>query len=93
MTNHPLSMYRTAYELELEILNGRKLIIEANKWIISQQKELVRRLEKDSISKEELDGVMSEIRQTEQQIEALYEQIKASEKRVEKVLKKDENKG
>ena len=89
----PVSKYRAAYELMLSTVNARELINEANRWMISQREDLIRRLKEDSISKEELDETMAEINLVEQRVKALYEQIKKSEKTVGKIFGKDENKG
>lgn len=88
-----MSEYRAAYELEQSTLNGRKLINEVNRWIISRQKALIRRMEENTISRAELDKEMAEIRQMELQLEALAKQIKASEEKVKKVFENDENNG
>lgn len=90
-TTPPMSQYRAAYELAQSTLSGRKLIDEVNSWIISRQKELVRRLEEGSISKEELEEEKAEIRQMEQQLKAFIQQVEASEKRAEEVFKKGRN--
>lgn len=80
MTTPPMSKYRAAYELAQSTLNGRKLINEVNSWIISCQKELVRRLEEGSISKEELEEEKEEIWRMNQHLNAFVQQVEASEK-------------
>lgn len=93
MTTPPVSKYRAAYELGQSALNGRKLVNEAYRWIISRREELVRRLEDGSISREELEVEKEEIRQTEQQLEAFIQQIEVSENKVKKVFGEDGNNG
>lgn len=87
-----MSKYRAAYELEQSTLIGRKLVNEANRCIISRQKELVRRLEEGSISKDELETEKAEIMQMEQQLKAFIKQLEASEKKAGKIFKNGGNK-
>lgn len=92
MTNPPISRYRAACELSDSIKNGYELVGECLEWMIRRHEELIRRLDERSISKEEFDSDMEEIRLMKQQVRAFTERLENSRKTVKKVFGEDEKK-
>lgn len=91
MTEHPMSNYRAAYELGHSVNNGMELVVECLEWILKRKDGLIRRLREGSISKDEFNEDMAEIRLLHQQVKEFSEQLDSFQKKVKKVFENDEN--
>lgn len=86
-----MSKYRAAYELGHSVNNGRELVVECLEWILKRKDGLIRRLREGSISRDEFNEEMAEIRLLHQQVKEFSEQLDSSEKKVKKVFGNNEN--
>lgn len=91
MTEHPMSKYRAAYESGHSVNNGMELVVECLEWILKRKDGLIRRLREGSISRDEFNEDMAEIRLLHQQVKEFSEQLDLFQKKVKKVFENDEN--